>query len=73
MISCRFSVLRSAADKMNDLQKVAFRQAGFRPLIAGNDASVQLDGNTIGFHPQLVDQACQRERRVEIPSLAVDL
>jgi len=57
---------------MNDLQAIAFSQAGFYPLIAGNDAAVQLDGYAIRFHPQLVHKIGEGERRSEIASFAID-
>jgi hypothetical protein len=57
---------------MNDLQAIAFRQAGSCPLIAGNDASVQLDGYAIRFHPQLVHKTGEGERGIKIPSIAID-
>jgi hypothetical protein len=42
-------------------------------LIAGNDASVQLDGYAIRFHLQLLQKRRECERRFEIPSFAIDL
>jgi len=61
------------ADEVDNLQAVAFTQVGSRPLIAGNDASVQLDGYAICFHLQLVHKTGESERRIEIPSFAIDL
>jgi hypothetical protein len=73
VLSCRFSVLRSPADEVNDLQAIAFGQAGFCPEVASHDASVQLDGYAVGFHSQLIDKPRERERWIEIPRFAVDL
>ena len=64
---------RSPADEVNDFQAIAFGQAGFCPKIASNDASVQLNGYAVCLHSQLIDEACERERRIEIPRFAVDL
>jgi hypothetical protein len=58
---------------VDNLQAVPFRQVGFRPLFAGNDASVQLDGNAICFHSQLIYEASECKGRIEIASLAIDL
>jgi len=63
----------STADEVDNLQLITFGQCGFCPLIAGNDASVQFYGDAIRFHPQLADKTGQRERRVEIAGLAIDL
>ena len=71
--SFRLSVLRSPADEVNDLQTIAFSQAGFCPEIASNNASVQLDGYAVGLHSQLIDKSREGKRRIEIPRFAVDL
>jgi hypothetical protein len=57
---------------VDNLQAVAFRQVGFGPLIAGNDASIQLDGYAIRFHPQLLHETGEGERRAEIAGFAID-
>ena len=72
-MSCRFLVLESPADEVNDLQTIAFSQAGFCPEIASNDAPVQLDGYAIGLHSELIDKSHERKRRIEILRFAVDL
>jgi len=72
VISCRFAVLRSPADEVDDFQTVAFSQAGFCPLVASHDASVQLDGYAVCFHSQLIDKPRERERWIEILRFAVD-
>jgi hypothetical protein len=63
----------SAAYEVDDFQAVAFGQIGFRPLIAGDDGSIQFDGYAIGFHSELVDESGEAERGCEVLSFAVDL
>jgi hypothetical protein len=81
MPSCQFPVLSSqrrvestaAAYEVDNFQTIAFREVGSLPLLAGNDAAVQLHGDAIGFHVQLVDQTGEGEGRIEIAGFAIDL
>jgi len=63
----------ATTDEVNDLQAITFSQAGFSPLIAGNDAPVQFDGYAVSFHPQLIHKTSKSERRIVIASFAIDL
>ena len=62
-----------AANEMDNLQAITFRQISFCPLIAGYNAAVQFDGDTICFHPQLIEKGREGKRRIEIASFAIDL
>jgi hypothetical protein len=48
------------ADKMDDLQAISLSEGGFCPMLAGNDVSIQFDGDSIRFHSQLVDKTGER-------------
>ena len=65
--------MSAATDKMNDLQAIALGQTGSRPLVAGNDVSVQFDGDAIPFHPQLVHEPSKSKRRGKIAGIAIDV
>jgi hypothetical protein len=62
-----------SADKVDNFQAIAIVQFCFGPLFPRNDVSVQLYGDAIGFHSQLLKQACERERSGKIAVLAIDL
>ena len=70
--SWRLEVL-AAAHEVNNLQAVAVRETGPQPLLSRNDTAVQLHGDAIRFHVQLVDKPGESKGRVEIASFAIDL
>lgn len=63
----------TTAHKMHDLEPVAVPEAGLRPSRARNDLAVQLYGNPIRLHPQVLYERFQGERIGEITSFAVDM
>jgi len=58
---------------MDDLQLVTVVEGGPRPLIAGSDLAVQFNGNPIGLHSQLLQQAGEGQRGVKLARFAIDL
>jgi hypothetical protein len=81
MRSCQFPVLSSQgrvestapAYEVDNFQTIAIGQVGSLPLLSGNDAAVQLHGDAIRFHVQLVDKTGEIEGRSEIARFAIDL
>ncbi len=67
--------LRTAADEVDDFEAVAFVQLSFRPAIARDDVAVEFDSDAIGFHAELLDEVCDRERGANVEGfwLAVDV
>jgi hypothetical protein len=63
----------AAAYEVNNLQAVTVGQVGSLPLLSGNDAPVQLHGDAICFHVQLVDKTGEGKRRIEIAGFAIDV
>ena len=51
--------LPAAADKMDNLQTVPFRQAGLGPFCAGNNITVMLDGYPVAFEVKFRDQVLE--------------
>jgi len=64
--------LSSPADKVDNLQLVAFHQLDAGPAIAGNNIAVEFYGQPIGLHSQLIDEGCQSDRRLYRLGLAID-
>jgi RNA polymerase sigma-70 factor, ECF subfamily len=58
---------------MYDLQTITFLEDSAGPFLAGDNPLIQLDGYSVGFHAQLYEQRCQRERNRAVAILTVDL
>ena len=60
---------RSSADKMHDLEPVAVVQLRVWPLIARHDRAVELDGDPVRLHSEVIDQRGQGAvwRRLAFP------
>ncbi len=52
---------------------IALAEAGLGPLLAGDDAAIQFDGDAISFHAQLFQQTGERKRRGKIARFPVKL
>ncbi len=63
---------RTAADKMDNLQAVAFRKVGFAPLFTWDNRAIQFDSDTVLLHSELLKQSGKRKREVEAASFPVD-
>jgi hypothetical protein len=63
----------AAADEMDDLDRVAFRKAGLRPLLSGNNVEIEFYSDPVRFQTHLRNQIRQGERAVDTFGLTVDL
>jgi hypothetical protein len=57
---------------MHNLQPVAIFELGFHPLRARDNLAIELYGDAIGFHPQLLDQLRQRQWTLKRLLVAID-
>ena len=48
------------AHELDDLQMIAIAEKGFRPLLTGDNATIQFNGDTVGLHAQLFEQSAER-------------
>ena len=69
----RGSPSRTAPDKLNHLQSVAFPQICRRPLLTRNDGTIQFHRDPVWLQPQSLYKSGKRERAIELAGLAVDL
>ena len=64
----------SAADKVDDLEFVSVVEDGLGPTVAGDDVTIEFDGDTVGFHGEGFYQSGESgNRRIEGPFFPVDL
>ena len=64
---------KSASDEMNNLDAVAFREFGLRPVGAADDFAITLDGEARRHERELIDEFAERRARLDFAALAVDL
>jgi hypothetical protein len=70
----RISTEGSAADEMNHLEFVSVVEDGLAPTVAGDDVTIEFDGDTVGFHGEGFYQSGESgNRRIEGPFFPVDL
>ncbi len=63
----------ATADEVDDLEAVALLESGLRPAVAGDDIAVELYGNAVGFHAELVEQRGKGELGWEIALFPVNV
>ena len=51
-----------SADKVHDLQPIAFYQFSARPLVPRDNIPIQFNRDPVRLHAQLFDQSLQRKR-----------
>lgn len=62
----------SAANKMHDLQPVAFCQARCIPLVARNDVTIQFNRHTVELQTHIADERSERKGTVVALILPID-
>ena len=65
-------VFKASADKVNDLDAVAFREAGLRPLGAADDFAITLNRQSLGNKREFLDEIVERCVSCDFAYFAVD-
>src|SRR5262249_31635735 len=52
--------LRSSADKLNNLELIAFLERGIRPSVSGHDVAVEFNSDPVGLHAKRFDESSKR-------------
>src|SRR6266576_547074 len=64
----------SAADELNHLEFVSVVEDGLGPTVAGDDVTIEFDGDAVGFHGEGFYQSGESgNRRIEGYFFSVDL
>src|SRR5437879_819646 len=64
----------AAADEVDNLQPIAIFERSLGPTVAGDDVTIEFDGDAVGFHGEGFYQSGESgNRRIEGPFFPVDL
>src|SRR5499427_6690360 len=55
-----FRESRSSADKLNNLELIAFLERGVRPSVSGHDVAVEFNSDPVGLHAKQFDESSKR-------------
>ena len=65
---------RSATDEVDEFKFVAIVEAGVGPTVAGNNVTIEFDGDAVGFHGECFHQSGESgNRKIEGSFFSVDL
>lgn len=55
-----FRESRSSANKLHNLELIAFPERGIRPSVSGHDFAVEFNSDPVGLHAKRFDESSKR-------------